>query len=78
MKELKTFSEFMGQQKQLRKKLLKVRAMNPLSWEDLAREIGISHITLRKFAIDEIDVQFRILSKIRNFIMKYESKPEMN
>ena len=78
MNELKSYREVMAQQDEVRKKLIYIRSKNLLTWDALAREIGISHVTLRKFIVDEINMRFIILNKICNYITRYESKNELN
>jgi len=74
MHEIKSYKELMAAQVQIREELLKYLMANPMAWEKAAKEIGISQITIKKFAIDEADMDFIILSKIRNYNLKNSNK----
>jgi hypothetical protein len=74
MQEIRSYREIMGQQSAVRQHLLKDLMDKPISWTALAKDIGISVITLKKFAIDECDMDFIILNKIRNYNLRNEKQ----
>ena len=60
-------------QGEIRNKMIKRLMDNPIGIAPTAKEIGMSHITLRKFVRDGADMDFRVLSKINNYLNNKES-----
>lgn len=75
--ENQTFKEFMeNSPENLRKRLFKIMKTIPdMSMEDIAKEIGISDATLRKFLKDhESPMRFKNLLKIELYVETMEKK----
>lgn len=58
------------EQNELREELIEIITKNPASKAQLAKDIGISPITLTKFLEKNEKVEFRSFLKIKNYIEK--------
>lgn len=63
-----TYKDFMENQDKVRKLLFKILKLDPKPLHMVAKEIGISKVTLFRFLKDEQDVDFVRLTKIENWI----------
>lgn len=70
--EKESYKEFISSshQKQVRGRLFKLMTQHQIKLESLAREIGITTVTLRRFVVNEKDAAFDSLCKIIAWIDK--------
>lgn len=69
---VKTFKEYVNNQQAMRERLYACLKKKPMSFRALAREIGISPVTVIKFLKEEKNMDFIILTKIEKWIKDRE------
>lgn len=66
-------------QKELRKQLLEAIKNNPISLQQLSKELGITMVTLRKFIVKGLDLHDYVpIFKIANYVKKQSGIEKSN
>jgi len=63
---------------ELKRRLLQVITMQPISVKKLAKEIGLNYITLRCFLKDEKATSFKNVKIIERYVLMAESALKLN
>jgi len=71
---MKSYKEFMATQGDIRKDMLSILRKNPSPIATLAKDINISPISLKKFLIEEIDVDFTRFCRIDSWVIELREK----
>ena len=70
----RTIKDFMNDQDSLRRRFAQVSKKDFTTWKLIAKEIGISPVTLMKFVMDGEGIRIRPLIKIEEWIVGREKQ----
>lgn len=69
----KTFDDMLTDQSEIRKRMVETMKKEKLSIAPMAKKLGISHQTLRRFVVNEANLRWSQICKIYEYCAKTNS-----